>query len=163
MDIFEIKLATDFRNLLHKWMTKQSWVREMFSLDCLYNRYRRFRKHEYEYTNKMFVEKDRRLQTWKYFCDVMFWRYDVIQVSVLIFVVCQAFWILYTLPSRKTSYQQTCADDLVQNIEHQKENKTPEPMKKNKKITTCKWGESAMCSNNSRTSAYALIELIPVI
>ena len=87
----------------------------------------------------------------------MFWRYDVIQVSALIFVVCQAFWILYTFPSRKVSYQQTCAVDLVQNIEHQKQNKTREPMKKKKKSMPCKWEESAMCSNNSRTSDYPLI------
>jgi len=65
------------------------------------------------------------------------------------FVVCQLFEYCTTFPSWKASYQHTCAVDLVQNIEHQKENRH---MKKN-----------LPCVTQFSNIGLALIELTPGI
>ena len=100
-----------------------------------------------------------------FFVGVEFWLCDVILVTVLISVVCQAFSLLFMLPSRRASYPQACVVTLykIANIRrktaqiitharthaHTREITT---MKKRRKVQHAS-KKNTMCSNNFRTPA----------
>ena len=80
----------------------------------------------------------------------------------MILVVCQAFSILYTFPSRRASYQQSNWCYLVQNSKHQKENCTNHHThtwtneKTNKKTKSLRTSTHTMHKNNEKTTKTTL-------